>query len=109
MIQYSTPRPPTALTAPTWRASPPRTPTISPVFGECSGLPPLLIHAGEDEVLRDDALRAACLAEAAGVEVHLAIYPRLWHVWQIFPDLPQTEDSLQKIAHFLIAHLGSAP
>lgn len=37
----------------------PATPTISPVFADFTGLPPLLIQAGSHEVLLDDALRIA--------------------------------------------------
>lgn len=81
----------------------PRNPLISPVFGDWRGLPPLLIHVGEDEILRDDAVRVEALAKAAGVEVRLEIYPRMWHVWQIHPALPQTTQSLDDIAQFFAA------
>jgi acetyl esterase/lipase len=83
----------------------PRNPLISPVFGDWRGLPPLLVHAGEDELLRDDALRMGELAKAAGVDVRVEIYPRMWHVWQIFPELPQARQSLDDIAQFLKSHL----
>lgn len=83
----------------------PRNPLISPVFGDWRGLPPLLVHAGEDELLRDDALRMGELAKAAGVEVRVEIYPRMWHVWQIFPELPQARQSLDDIAQFLKSRL----
>ena len=86
-----------------------RNPLISPVFGEWAGLPPLLIHAGKDEVLRQDAVRVAELAEAAGVDVQLAIYPRTWHVWQLYPPLPQAVASPDQIARFLKSHLGERP
>lgn len=82
-------------------------PLISPVFGNFHGLPPMLIHAGEDEVLRDDAVRIAEKAKIAGVEVRLEIYPRMWHVWQINAKLPQTVQSLDDIARFLQSHLGA--
>jgi acetyl esterase/lipase len=82
-------------------------PLISPVYGELGGLPPLLIHAGEDEILREDALRIAELAQAAGVDVRLEIYPRMWHVWQINLELPQAVQSLDDIAQFLGAHIGA--
>lgn len=78
-----------------------RNPLISPVFGDWRGLPPLLIHAGEDEVLRHDARRVAELAEEAGVDARVEIYPRMWHVWQLFLALPQAKQSLEEIAHFL--------
>ncbi len=85
----------------------PRDPLVSPVFGQWRGLPPLLIHAGEEEILRADAVRAAALAEAAGVEVRLEIYPRMWHVWQLYLALPQAVQSLADITQFLGSHLHS--
>jgi acetyl esterase/lipase len=84
----------------------PYNPLISPVFGNFEGLPPLLIHAGEDEILREDAIRIAELAESAGVKVRLEIYPRMWHVWQLFLSLPQATQSLDDIAHFFKSHLA---
>jgi epsilon-lactone hydrolase len=83
-----------------------RDPLISPAFGDWHGLPPLLLHAGEDEILRDDAVRIEQLAKAAGVEVRLEIYPRMWHVWQLYLTLPQAIQSLDDIAQFLQSHLG---
>jgi epsilon-lactone hydrolase len=80
-------------------------PLISPVFGDWHGLPPLLIHAGEDELLREDAVRIDELARAAGIDVKLEIYPRMWHVWQLYLKLPQAVQSLDEIASFLKSHL----
>jgi acetyl esterase/lipase len=84
-----------------------RDPLISPMFGDLHGLPPLLIHVGEDEILRDDAVRIASLAKSEGIDVRLEIYPRMWHVWQINLELPQAIQSLDDISQFLKAHLGS--
>ena len=81
-------------------------PLISPVFGDLQGLPPLLVYAGEDEILRDDAVRIASLAKSAGVDVRLEIYPRMWHVWQLSLTLPQATQSLDDIAQFFKLHLG---
>jgi len=83
----------------------PRTPLLSPVFGDWHGLPALLIHCGEDEILREDAVQIEKLAKDAGVDVRLEIYPRMWHVWQIYPDLPQASQSLDDIAGFLKSKL----
>ena len=83
----------------------PRDPLISPAYGDWRGLPPLLVHAGEEEILLDDATRIEALARAAGVEVQLETYPRMWHVWQLFPELPQAGDSLADVANFLLGHL----
>ena len=65
----------------------------------------MLIHVGEEEVLCDDAVRIATLAEEVGVSVQLEIYPRMWHVWQLFLSLPQAVQSLDAIAHFIDEHL----
>lgn len=83
-----------------------RDPLISPVFGDWRGLPPLLVHAGEDEILRDDAVRSEALARTAGVDVQLQIYPRMWHVWQLHLAMPQAVQSLDAVVQFLQSHIG---
>jgi monoterpene epsilon-lactone hydrolase len=84
-------------------------PLISPVFGNLRGLPPLLVHAGEDEILCDDAVRITDLARSVDVDVRLEIFPRMWHVWQLNLTLPQAIQSLEDIAHFFKAHLTFTP
>lgn len=86
----------------------PRDPLISPAFGRWHDLPPLLIHAGEDEILRKDALQVEALARAAGVDARLEIYPRMWHVWQIYLAMPEATQSLDDIAQFLRSHQHSS-
>ena len=83
-----------------------REPLISPVYGDLRDLPPLLVHVGEDEVLREGATRFVSRAESAGVNAHLRVYPRMWHVWQLFLALPQATQSLDQIAEFLMSHMG---
>lgn len=83
----------------------PRDPLISPVFGNWHDLPPLLIHVGEDEILRSDAEQIEKLARIAGVDVRLEVYPRMWHVWQIMMAMPQSIQSLDDIAVFLKGNL----
>jgi epsilon-lactone hydrolase len=83
----------------------PRNPLISPVFGDLHGLPPLLVHVGEEEILRQDALRIVDRAKAAGVDARLEAYPRMWHVWQVYLALPQAVQSLEDISQFLVSHL----
>jgi acetyl esterase/lipase len=83
-------------------------PLISPVYGNLRGLPPLLVHVGEDEILLEDAKRITSLAISADVDVRLEIYSRMWHVWQLFLSLPQAVQSLGDIAQFFKSHLGDA-
>ena len=62
----------------------PRTPLAAPLYGDLSGLPPLLIQVGTAETLLDDATRLAERAESAGVDVTLEPWDDMIHVWQFF-------------------------
>jgi acetyl esterase/lipase len=79
-------------------------PRISPVHGDLSRLPPVLVQASEAEMLRDDARRYANRARAAGSPVHLQTWAHMVHVWQIFhPDLPEGRAALEHVRAFLAA------
>ena len=87
----------------------PRNPLASPLYADLAGLPPLLIHVGADEVLRDDSTRLAERARAAGVSVQLKIWPVVPHAWQLVPHLvPEARQSLRESTAFLRAHVASA-
>lgn len=58
-------------------------PLISPLYGDLSALPPLLIQVGSQEILLNDATRLAAAAKRDGVETQLEIYNNLWHVFQV--------------------------
>jgi len=80
----------------------PRTPGVSPLYGDFRGFPPLLVHASTDEVLRDDAIRVAERAAAQGVRVELRLWHRVPHVWQFFSAvLPEARESLDAMLTFL--------
>lgn len=49
-------------------------PYASPLFGDFSGLPPMLIQAGDAEVLRDEITLLAYKASLAGVKVRHELY-----------------------------------
>ena len=86
----------------------PRTPYVSPLYGDFSGFPPLLLHASTDEVLRDDTLRLADRARAQGVDVELSLWSRVPHVWQFFAAvLPEARDSLAATQAFISRQLGT--
>lgn len=80
----------------------PRLPLASPVGADLAGLPRLLIQAGSDEVLLDDAITLAQRAQAAGVAAELEVWPDMIHVWQMFGGLlPEADQALARIADFL--------
>jgi acetyl esterase/lipase len=83
-----------------------KNPLASPLYGELSGLPPLLIHVGEAEILRDDAVRFADRAEQAGVPVDLSVWPNMPHVWHLFQSLlPEARLALDQAAAFAKARI----
>jgi len=83
-----------------------KTPLISPLFADLSGLPRLLIQVGTDEILRDDSLRLAEKAKAAGVDVTLDVWEGMWHVWHYFaPQLPEGVQAIAKVGEFVRAQL----
>ncbi len=79
----------------------PAQPLASPLLGDLQGLPPLLVHVGEDEALRDDSLRLAHKARAAGVVVQLKVFAGVPHVWQTLFLLPEARQSITAAARFL--------
>jgi acetyl esterase/lipase len=77
-------------------------PLASPLFGDWSGMPPLLIHAGDTEVLLDDATGLAQRARDAGVDVHLSVYPEMPHVWHLaYPAFPEAVRAVEELAGFV--------
>jgi acetyl esterase/lipase len=69
----------------------PRTPYLSPVFADLSGLPPLLLLVGEDEVLLDDAVRIGEAATRAGTSAEVLIGRGMQHDWPL--TLPWLDES----------------
>ena len=79
----------------------PSDPLASPLLGDLTGLPPLLIHVGESECLRDDSLRLAQKAREAGVTVELRVFDTVPHVWQNLHRLPEARQSIAAAGRFL--------
>ena len=60
----------------------PKTPYASPLFGDLSGLPPMLIQVGGNETMLDDATAFAAKAARAGCQVTLEVYRGQGHSFQ---------------------------
>lgn len=85
----------------------PRHPYASPLYGNPTGLPPTLIHAGSDEILRDDAVRMAEKMRAAGCHVEIEVWSRMPHVWHLFaPVLPEANIAIRRIGAFTVRTLA---
>jgi len=78
-------------------------PYVSPLYGDFDGLPPLLIHVGEHEILRSDSARLARKARGAGVHVTYKMWDEMWHVWHLFYDrVPESRSAIEDIAQFML-------
>jgi acetyl esterase/lipase len=79
----------------------PRDPRASPLYGNLSGLPPMLLFASRHETLLDDTVRLAERAKAAGVNVEVVLRDRLPHVWPVFVRLlPEAREALKMVGDF---------
>ncbi len=84
----------------------PHLPLISPLYGDLTGLPPLLIQVGSEELLLEDAERFAGKARQSGIEVTFQAWERMWHVWQAFePYLPEANQAIASIAEFFCSRV----
>jgi acetyl esterase/lipase len=81
-------------------------PLASPLYGDLAGMPPVLIHVGDDEVLLDDTLRYGERAVAAGVDARVDVWMAMPHG---FPTnigrLKAAPQSLDAIGAFLSQRL----
>jgi acetyl esterase/lipase len=100
-------------------------PYVSPMFGDLRGLPPLLIHYGERELMCDDVQRFAAKIQDIMVQdaaitvepqevadertkanlrpnyIECRGFPDMTHVFQLFGFLEQTKESYRDVAAFL--------
>lgn len=72
-------------------------PRVSPIHGELTGLPPIDVFSGTDDVLNLDSRRLAELGEAVGHPVTLHEVPRMQHVYPILPLMPEAADARREI------------
>lgn len=82
-------------------------PWSSPLFGDLAGLPPLLIHVGDQESLLDDARRLDVNAREAGVDAELAVAADMIHVWHMFAgSVPESDEAVAAIGAWVIDHVA---
>jgi epsilon-lactone hydrolase len=82
-------------------------PAVSPLHATHRGLPPLLIQAGDDELLAPDASLLAASASAAGVQVSYTRWPGMWHDFALQAGLVAAADSaVDQAAWFVTAVTG---
>ncbi|GLW62149.1 hydrolase [Actinomadura rubrobrunea] len=79
-------------------------PLFSPLRGDLSGLPPLMVMASGSEILRDDARDLAARARAAGVHAVHQEWDGMTHVFPVFAEfIPEGKAAFRHVAEFLRA------
>lgn len=82
-------------------------PYISPLYGNLQGLPPLLIYAGEEEILCDDSIQFAAKAKDAGVDITLRIGKGMFHCYPaVAPLFPEATEAMNEICNFINTSIG---
>lgn len=84
----------------------PKDPGLSPLYGNWRGLSPLLILAGEIEMMRDDGKLCAEAAARAGCDATYVEGKDMAHIWTLYADrLPEAREALAGIGAFVSRHL----
>ena len=82
-------------------------PRVSPLYANLQGLPPMLIQAGSEEILVDDAMQLSQRALQAGVDARLHVYDGMWHNFQMFNAFVRTADmALDELGSFIRQQVG---
>ncbi|WP_228739480.1 alpha/beta hydrolase [Marinobacter arenosus] len=82
-------------------------PLISPVYGDLTDLPPLLIQVGSEEILLNDAERLAAVAQRDNVPTRLEVFNSLWHVFQVHAgQLDRATEALEDAGAHIKRHLA---
>ena len=84
-----------------------QTPYLSPSFGDYAGFPPMLLQAGDLEVLLSDSQMVYDNAISHGVDCTFTVYPGMFHVFQGSLDLlPESRAAWEEIGAFLTRVMG---
>ncbi len=73
----------------------------SSAFAALKDFPPVMVHAGAAEILRDDASKLGDRAAEAGVAVSVEIYDGMGHLFQADPRLNEAKVSLGRLGQFI--------
>jgi acetyl esterase/lipase len=79
-----------------------RDPLVSPVFGDLSDLPSLLLLVGGCETLLDDSVRVVTAAGVHGTDAQLVIGAGMQHVWPTWVGaLPEADAAVRSIGDWI--------
>ena len=81
--------------------TPSNTPLASPLYGDLSGLPPMLVQVGSAETMLDDSKRFVERAKEAKVDVQIEVWEDMFHGWHGSAHiLKDAEEAIKSIGLF---------
>lgn len=84
-------------------------PLASPVFADVTGLPPILVQIGENELMLSDAMHLANHLADNRVRVNLEVWPGMFHAWHFYAGmLAEGQQALESSVRFIEAGLIEA-
>ena len=85
-------------------------PLVAPLQANLSGLPPLLVQVGGDEILLDDAVQLVRRAGLARTMATLEIWPDMQHFFQIAVGVfPEAGEAVTRLGAWVRERLGLPP
>lgn len=82
-------------------------PLISPIYGDLTGLPPLFLQTGTRDLLHNQIIQFAELAQQKEVSTTLDVWPDMIHAWQVFaPQFPECQQAIDRAGEFVNKHLA---
>lgn len=78
-----------------------RKPTISPLYGDFTGLPPIIFSVSDTEVLLDDSKMLYEKLQKQRHKTALDIRHGVCHAFQVFTAMPEARQALDMIFHTL--------
>ena len=84
-----------------------KNPLASPLYGDLTGLPPLLVIVGGDEALLDDSVRFVRQAAIAGVDATLRVGAGMQHIYPVYAGfMPEADAAIAEIGAFIAVRLA---
>lgn len=80
-------------------------PLISPLHGDLTGLPPIMLQVAAGEMMLGEVLALADKAMRSGVIVDVKVWEGMWHGWQALNELlPEARAAQRAIGAFVRLH-----
>jgi acetyl esterase/lipase len=79
-------------------------PDILPLYTDLRGLPPIIIPTGSRDLPLSGCLNLARKLRESGVYWDLRVWDGLWHVFEFYDEIPESEQSIREMAGFIGTH-----